>query len=67
MIIRFGQQIYINGSFMSLLVNYMDTEIREKVHSLYAPCDNETFLQHYCELDKTFYTLLRGEFGLEIF
>lgn len=66
MIIRFDQQIYINGSFMSALVNYMDTEIREKVHSLYAPCDNETFLQHYRELDKAFYTILRGEFGVEI-
>lgn len=67
MIIQFGEQIYINDSFMSALANYMDAEIREKVHSLYAPCDNETFLQHYCELDNTFYTLLRGEFGVEIF
>ena len=66
MIIQFGEQIYINDSLMSALANYMDTEIREKVHRLYSPCDNETFLQHYCELDSDFYTLLRGEFGIEI-
>lgn len=66
MVIQFGEQIYINDSFMSALANYMDTEIREKVHSLCVPCDNESFLERYCELDKNFYGLLRGEFGIEI-
>lgn len=66
MIIQFGEQIYINDALMSALANYMDTEIREKVHRLCAPCDNDTFLERYCELDSTFYVLLRGEFGIEI-
>lgn len=66
MIIQFGEQIYINDALMSALVNYMDSEIREEVHRLCAPCDNETFLEHYCELDRAFYILLRGEFGIEI-
>ena len=61
MVIQFGEQIYINDSLMSALANYMNAEIRED-----APCDNETFLEHYCELDSTFYALLRGEFGIEI-
>lgn len=66
MAIQFGEQIHINDSLMSALVNYMDAEIREKVHALCAPCDNETFLEKYCELDNSFYSLLRGEFGIEI-
>lgn len=66
MVIQFGEQIYINDALMSALVNYMDSEIREKVHSLCAPCDNETFLERYCEFDNSFYPLLRGEFGIEI-
>lgn len=66
MLIQFGEQIYINDALMSALANYMDTEIREKVHSLCAPCDNETFLERYCEFDNSFYMLLRGEFGIEI-
>ena len=66
MVIQFGEQININDDLMSALANYMDTEIREKVHALYAPCYNETFLEKYCGLDNSFYSLLRGEFGIEI-
>lgn len=66
MVIQFGEQIYINDALMSALANYMGAEIREKVHRFCAPCDNETFLEQYCELDSAFYTLLRGEFGIEI-
>lgn len=36
------------------IVNYMDDEIREKVHYDLAPCTNREFLLEYCEHDKSF-------------
>lgn len=66
MLIQFGKQIHLNDALMSALANYMDSEIREKVHRLCAPCDNDTFLECYCEHDNNFYSLARVEFGIEI-
>lgn len=33
------------------VVDLMDDDIREKVHSELAPCTNEEFLRRYLELD----------------
>lgn len=37
---------------MDVLVNYMDDEIREKLHNEIAPCTDEEFVAKYEELHK---------------
>lgn len=47
------------------IVNFMDDEIREKVHFELAPCTEIEFLLRYCELDHTFENLLEKEYGID--
>ena len=48
------------------IVNYMDDEIREKVHAEIAPCSNREFLLDYCERDEDFINVLLTEFSISI-
>lgn len=56
----------INDNIMSAIVALMDDETRERVHFELAPCSNESFLKRYCELEPSFETVLKNEFGIEI-
>lgn len=42
----------LNKFDWDVIVEYMDDEIREQVHSELAPCTNEEFLNRYAELHK---------------
>ena len=44
------------------IVNLMDDDIRERVHSEVAPCAEAAFLKRYLELDPSFADALRQEF-----
>lgn len=48
------------------IVNYMDDDIRERVHNELAPCTNKEFLDRYLELDEDFTDLLYSEFSIDI-
>ena len=51
---------------MDAIAVLMDDETREKVHRELAPCEPIEFLKSYCELDPSFETVLKNEFGIEI-
>lgn len=63
---RCGRNITINNELMDVIVTYMNDELREKIHSEFAPCSNETFLKEYCEVDNSFEKLLYDEFGIKL-
>lgn len=42
----------INSTDWDIIVNMMDDDIREQVHSELAPCTEEEFLRKYLELAK---------------
>jgi len=48
---------------MDALVNYMDDDIREKVHQELAPCTHEEFILRYIELDPEFEKVIDQEFS----
>lgn len=56
----------MKNNVWNAIVNYMDDEIRETVHSEIAPCTEEEFLSRYIELDPDFERLLKNEFGIEL-
>ena len=51
---------------MDAIAVLMDDEIRERVHGELAPCEPIAFLKRYCELEPSFETVLKNEFGIEI-
>ncbi len=52
--------------YWEAIVNYMDDEIRERVHFELAPCEHEEFLWRYLELDPNFEDLLWSEFSIDV-
>lgn len=56
----------IDSKTMDAIANYMDADIREKVHAELAPCTNEEFLKRYLELNNDFKSLLMDEFSIEL-
>ena len=48
------------------IVNYMDDEIREKVHGEIAPCSNREFLLEYCDCDTKFRPILWLEYDITL-
>lgn len=55
----------ISQKTMDAIAVYMDDEIRERVHFELAPCDPETFLRRYLELDPNFANVLKTEFSID--
>ena len=51
---------------MDAIAVLMDDETREKVHRELAPCEPIERLKRYCELEPSFETVLKNEFGIEI-
>jgi hypothetical protein len=47
---------------LDTIASYMDDQIREECHSLFAPCAASFFLEEYCKRDKEFLNLLVSEF-----
>ena len=64
--LRYGRNFEMSDELMDIIENYMDDDIREKVHYELAPCTSEEFLKRYIELDPDFEKLLYNEFGLEM-
>lgn len=60
----YGEEKMINNDLMDTIASYMDDDIREQVHAELAPCSNEEFLDRYTDLDESFITLLKNEFGI---
>lgn len=44
-------KVLLNGKEFDfdVVVNYMDDEIREELHNEIAPCDEQAFINAYCE------------------
>jgi len=47
------------------IVNLMQDEIREDLHSKLAPTTNMIFLNAYLEKDPSFHKILKSEFGID--
>jgi len=54
-------KIQITDETMLIIANYMADEIREELHSLYAPCSAELFLTEYLKRDPKFIEILEQE------
>jgi hypothetical protein len=65
-IILGGGKMRITQEKMDAIAVLMDDETREKVHRELAPCEPIEFLKRYCELEPSFETVLKNEFGIEI-
>lgn len=63
---RYGEYFTLTESLLSDIADYMNDEVREKVHIQYAHCEPEEFLKRYLELDSKFEEFLVYEFGIEI-
>lgn len=63
---RYGEDFTLTRELMDAIVNYMNDDVREKVHLELAPCEPEEFLKRYLELDPDFSELLKSEFGIEV-
>lgn len=48
------------------IVQFMDDEIRERVHSELAPCAAKEFYDRYCEIDPEFDKQIRQTFSTEM-
>lgn len=53
----------VNKARWEALVEYMDDEIRERVHAELSPCTEAEFLRLYLELDPGFRATLEQEFS----
>lgn len=53
--------------YWDAIVNLMDDDIREEVHSLLAPCTKKEFLREYVKRDTGFADLLYNEFSIDFF
>lgn len=67
---KFGNGImefeqFISDELMMNIVSYMDDDIREEIHSKFAPCSNEKFIEEYCNIDYVFRDLLKEEFNID--
>lgn len=65
---RYGEEFLINDEdeIWFAIVEFMNDEVRERVHFELAPCTNEEFLKRYLELDTEFEELLRIAFDIVI-
>ncbi len=64
--LRFGEECKVTQNDMDNIANYMNDEIREKVHFKFASCEPEVFLREYVKRDPGFEKLLHDEFGIEM-
>lgn len=48
------------------IVDYMDDEIRERLHIALAPCSEIAFLKAYLDEEPSFKEILWNEFGIEL-
>lgn len=48
----------IENADMDVISDYMDDDIREEIHRLYAPCTHDEFIAAYLERDPGFITTL---------
>ena len=50
LMLRYGEKFTISDELMEVVANYMNDDLREKLHNELTPCSNETFLKEYCEV-----------------
>ena len=56
---------YLTGSEWKAIVELMDDETRERVHSELASCTTREFLAWYLEISPEFWAVLEQEFGFD--
>lgn len=66
MVKRNNEDYKITDMMMDTIASYMDDDIREELHSLYAPCSHEEFLKEYIKRDESFEDLLKNEFDIKL-
>ena len=63
---RYGENFTLSQDLMDVIANYMDSEVRERLHFRFAPCEPDFFLREYLKEDKNFEKLLKTEFRIEM-
>ena len=63
---RYGEEYVLTQDQLDVIAKYMNDEIREEIHFMFAPCEPDFFLREYVKRDYEFEKLLYDEFGIEM-